>query len=50
MNNFSGSAYKLVKGMGKTESITSYLGLLYHFDSGRVIDKIFTKVGWGYNW
>lgn len=50
VNNFSGSAYKLVKGMGKAESIASYLGLLYHFDSGRVIDKIFTKVGWEYNW
>ncbi len=49
-NNFSDAAYKLVGGNGKIESIVSYLGLLCHYNSGKVTEKIFEKVGWDYNW
>lgn len=50
VNNFAGSAYKLVGGVGKVESIVSYLGLLYHADGGRATEKIFERVGWEYDW
>ena len=50
VNNFKGTAYKLVGGIGDVESVTSYLGLLCHTDSGRVTERIFEKVGWEYNW
>ena len=49
-NNFSDTAYKLVGGNGKVESIASYLGLLCHYDSGKATERIFEKVGWEYNW
>ena len=50
INNFSGSAYKLVGGVGKIESIVSYLGLLCHCDGGRATEEVFRKVGWIYDW
>lgn len=48
--NFMDSAYKLVNGYDKIESIISYLGMLSHYDAGRKAEKIFAKVGWRYNW
>lgn len=51
VGNFYDSAYKLAgAGMGDVDSIVSYLGLLCHSDSGKAIEKVFTRVGWEYDW
>lgn len=50
MTNFNQSAYKLVGGIGKPESIISYLGLLVHCNGKRATKKIFERVSWEYNW
>lgn len=43
------SAYKLVNGDGSVESIASYLGLLKHANSDKMVSRMFERVGWEYN-
>ena len=50
MANFGNTAYRLVGGYGNPDSIVSYLGLLYHYDSNKAIERLFSKVGWEYRW
>ena len=48
-SNFMNSAYKLVNGDGSVESIASYLGLLKHANSDKMVSRMFERVGWEYN-
>lgn len=50
VNNFIESAVELVSGTGSLESITSYLGMLMHYDAVKVTQKAFDRVGWEYRY
>ena len=49
-NNFTNSAYKLVGDDGSVESVVSYLGMLVHSNSKKMVANVFERVGWEYNW
>lgn len=49
-HNFTESAIAMVTGNGKIESVVSYLGMLSHYDAGKVSTRIFDRVGWEYNY
>ena len=49
--NFADNIYKLATtGQGKIEGISSYDGHLAHYDSYKLISRIFSGVGWGYTY
>lgn len=51
VRNFNASAYALVTGDGSSvDSIASYLGMLHHYDAGKVCEEVFEKVGWEFSW
>lgn len=47
--NFAYSAKAVVSGLKDPETIVSYLGMLNHYKSKRLNNKIFNDVGWNYN-
>lgn len=44
-HNFTDYAYRLTSGYDSLDAIVSYLGILHHCNSGKAINKIFSKVG-----
>lgn len=49
--NFARSLYELeTTGKGKTASVTSYDGHLAHYNSHKLIKKVFDGLGWDYNY
>lgn len=48
VRNFYNVAYLVVAGEREPDLIVSYLGMLSHFDAGKVIKKVFDSVGWDY--
>ncbi|MBQ3432692.1 RNA-directed DNA polymerase [Candidatus Saccharibacteria bacterium] len=48
VKNFREAARLVVAGEKDPDVITSYLGMLSHFDAGKVIRKVFDSVGWEY--
>lgn len=49
--NFAKNLYKLEStGKGKPESVTSYDGHLAHYNSHKLIKKIYDGLGWDYNY
>lgn len=48
VKNFREAARLVVAGGKDLDVITSYLGMLSHFDAGKVICKVFDSVGWEY--
>lgn len=50
VKNFGKTAYKFVVGLKDEDSIISYLGLLKNYDGEKITERIFSRVGWDYNW
>ena len=48
IGNFRSAAQRYMMGMVEDDSIISYLGLMEHRDSHKVISEIFSEVGWEY--
>ena len=48
VRNFYRAAYSVAIGEKDPEVITSYLGMMSHFDAGKIIKKVFASVGWDY--
>lgn len=48
VRNFYKAAYLVSAGQKDPEVITSYLGMMSHFDAGKIIKKVFASVGWDY--
>lgn len=49
VRNFSKTVYLVETDRKSVDSVISYLGMLVHYDAGKVCDKIFTGVGWEYS-
>lgn len=46
VQNFNLAAERMMMGDGEIESITSYLGMMSQFRSGKVVRGVFDKMGW----
>ena len=49
-NNFYRALERIVRGDGDFESIISYVGLVQHYNSKKIMAKIFDKLGQDFNW
>lgn len=50
VRNFYKAAYEVEVGLRDPDVITSYLGMLSHYDAGKIIKKVFDSVGWDYQY
>lgn len=50
VRNFFKAAYLVAAGEKDPDVIVSYLGLLSHFNAGRIIRRVFDSVGWDYHY
>lgn len=48
VRNFYEAVYKVQVGVKDSDTITSYLGMMIHYDAGKVCHKVFESVGWEY--
>ena len=48
VQNFYKAAYQVAIGQKDPDIIISYLGMMSHFDAGKIIKKVFASVGWDY--
>ena len=46
--NFYKNVRKVEMGVKDVDTVTSYLGMLMHYDAGKVCEKVFDSVGWEY--
>lgn len=46
--NFHNSARKVEMGIKDQDTLVSYLGMIIHYNSGKICKKVFDSVGWDY--
>ena len=46
--SFYRAAWYVETGVKDVDTITSYLGMVMHYDAGKVCDRVFESVGWKY--
>ena len=49
VKNFYEAVYRIETGTKEPEVIISYLGMMIHYDTGKLCHKVFNSVGWEYN-
>lgn len=48
VKHFYNNARKVEMGLKDTDTLVSYLGMMIHYDAGKVCEKVFESVGWEY--
>ncbi len=49
VKNFKRAIWKVEVGIKDADVLTSYLGMMMHYDAGKVCSSVFESVGWEYN-
>lgn len=49
VKNFYNNVRKIEMGVKDKDVLVSYLGMIMHYNSGKVCDKVFDSVGWDYS-
>lgn len=49
VKNFKRAVWKIEVGIKDVDVLTSYLGMMMHYNAGKVCSSVFESVGWEYN-